>query len=221
MQSDLLNGLALKRGADWKGRTMAVVNALSLCMIFGLAGSSASMAAHLPDSPIIHIEDVAAFYKLYDATNGHPTAENLQSDYIDPGSPGLHHLAEIRNVTGVSIAKALAAHPQIFSDAKRCMTVLPRVRVRVAAALRTLARLYPKAEFPSVTIAISRGKPAGFADASGVIIGLEATCAANYFNRTSKTDSCTRSRTNTPTSSKRCSRQLSTISRSPQCWTPL
>jgi hypothetical protein len=71
---------------------------------------------------------------------------------------------------------------RFFFDAKRCMTVLPRVRVRVAVALRTLGRLYPKAEFPSVTMAISRGKPAGVADASGVIIGLEASCAVSYDN---------------------------------------
>jgi hypothetical protein len=158
------------------------VNVLSLCVIFGLAGSSAFAAARSAESPVIHIEDVARFYRVYDAAHGHPTAQQLQSDYIDPGSPGLHHLAEIRNVSGASISKALAANPQIFSDAKRCMTVLPRVRPRVAAALRRLARLYPKAKFPSVTIAVSRGKPAGVADASGVIIGLEASCAVTYDN---------------------------------------
>jgi hypothetical protein len=173
----------LMRRADRKCRAMVVVNALTtVLMIVGWAGSAASMASDLSDGPVIHVEDVAAFYKLYDATNGHPSADQLQHDYLDPGSLGLHHLAEIRNVTGVSIAKGLAAHPEIFADAKRCMTVLPLVRVRVTAALRRLGRLYPKAEFPSVTIAISHGKPAGFADASGVIIGLEATCAANYLN---------------------------------------
>jgi hypothetical protein len=155
-----------------------IMSALTLLIVW----RSEASAASTPDNPVIDIEDVAAFYKLYDATSGHPSADQLQHDYLDPGSPGLHHLAEIRNVTGVSIAKALAAHPQIFSDAKRCMTVLPRVRVRVGEALRTLARLYPKAEFPSVTIAISRGKPAGVADAWGVIIGLEASCAINYDN---------------------------------------
>ncbi|HEY6621642.1 MAG TPA: DUF2268 domain-containing putative Zn-dependent protease [Steroidobacteraceae bacterium] len=158
------------------------MNVLSLCLIFGLAGRSAFAAAHAPETPVIHIEDVARFYKVYDAAYGHPTAQQLQSDYIDPGSPGLHHLAEIRNVSGASIAKALAAHPRIFSDAKRCMAVLPEVRPRVAAALRRLARLYPQAEFPAVTIAVSRGKPAGVADASGVIIGLEASCAVTYDN---------------------------------------
>src|SRR5579863_602 len=110
------------RGADWKIRLMAVLNALTVLVIPAWAGSAASMAPDLSDGPVIDTEDVAAFYKLYDATNGHPTAQQLQGDYIDPGSPGLHHLAEIRNVTGASIANAIAAHPQIFSEAKRCMT---------------------------------------------------------------------------------------------------
>jgi hypothetical protein len=165
-----------------RANATAVMSTLMLLVPLRHPANAAATISAPPDRPVIRIEDVARFYKVYDAAHGHPTAERLQSDYIDPGSPGLHHLAEIRNVTGVSIAKALAAHPQIFSDAKRCMTVLPRVRVRVAAALRTLGRLYPKAEFPSVTIAISHGKPAGVADASGVIIGLEATCAVNYLN---------------------------------------
>jgi hypothetical protein len=140
------------------------------------------MAADQLARPAIFVEDVTRFYTVYDAAHGHPSANELQRDYIDPGSPGLHHLAEIRNVTGVAIAKALAAHPQIFSDAKHCIGELPRVRERVAAALRTLGHLDPKAEFPPVTIAISRGKPVGVADSTGVIIGLEALCAVNYLN---------------------------------------
>jgi len=172
----------LKRRAERIGRLRLVVSALSLCLIFEMAGSLTSISAQLASGPDIHIDDVARFYKLYEATSERPSADQLQHDYLDPGSPGLHHLADIRNVTGVSIAKALAAHTEIFADAKRCMTVLPRVRVRVAAALHRFAHLYPKAEFPAVTIAVSRGKPAGVADAWGVIIGLEATCAANYLN---------------------------------------
>src|SRR5579863_10522307 len=130
----------------------------------------------------IRIDDVARFYHIYDATSGHPTAEQLQREYIGLGSPGLHHLAAIRNVTGETIAKAIIAHPQIFADAKRCMTVLPNVRRRVTIALNNFGRLYPMARFPAVTVVVSRGKPAGVADAFGVIIGLEATCAVSYMN---------------------------------------
>jgi len=166
-------------------RTCALLAACA-CTLLVLLGPPAGAASAVGDrsaGPVIYIEDVARFYALYDATHGHPSAEELQREYLDPGSPGLHHLAKIRNVTGVTIAKALAAHPQIFADAKRCMAVLPRVRERVAVALHRLGRLYPQAQFPPVTVAISRGKPAGVADASGVIIGLEASCAANYLNQ--------------------------------------
>jgi len=168
----------VKRNID----AVVAANVLALFVLLGSPAGADSMAAGQTRGPVTHTEDVSRFYRVYDAAQGHPTAEELQRDYIDPGSPGLHHLAEIRNVTGVTIAKALAAHPQIFSDARRCMAVLPRVRSRVAAALRTLAGLYPQAEFPSVTIAISRGKPAAVGDSTGVIVGLEALCAVNYLN---------------------------------------
>jgi hypothetical protein len=151
-------------------------------MLLGLLRSAAAVPAGESGNPLVRIDDVARFYKVYDAAQEHPTAEELQRDYLDPGSPGLHHLAHIRNVTGDTIATALVAHPRIFADAKHCMAVLPRVRLRVAVALRTLGHLYPKAEFPPVTIAISRGKPVGVADSTGVIIGLEALCAVGYLN---------------------------------------
>ena len=167
--------------AQMKG-TGAVIAVSALMQLALLGANTASVAADQLGGPAIHIEDVARFYKLYDAAHGHPNAEQLQRDYLDSGSPGLHHLAEIRDVTGVAIAKALTAHPQIFSDAKRCMAVLPQVRHRTATALKTLGRLYPKAQFPPVTIAISRGKPVGVADSTGVMIGLEALCAVNYLN---------------------------------------
>jgi hypothetical protein len=132
-------------------------------------------------SPAIHIEDVQRFYEIYDAAHGHPTASQLQHDYLDPGSPGLHRLAELRNVTGASMAKAMAAHPEIYVDAKRCMLVLPAARVRLQVALGDLARRYPKTKLAPVTIAVGRGKPVGVTDASGVMIGLEALCSINYF----------------------------------------
>jgi hypothetical protein len=164
-------------------RARVVANALSLGLIFGLAHSSASSPAHLADGPVIHIEDVAAFYKLYDATSGHPTADQLQHDYLDPGSDGLHNLAKVRNVTGTRIAAAMAQHPEIYSGAKQCLVVLPRVCERVKIALRELGRLYPEARFPPVTIAVGRGKPVGVGSpVTGLQIGLEALCAVKWMD---------------------------------------
>jgi uncharacterized protein YjaZ len=134
-------------------------------------------------APEIHIEDVERFYKIYDAANGRPTAEQLQRDYIDAGSEGLHTLARLRKVTGARIAETLARNPQIYSNARRCMAVLPKVKERVQVALGKLAQLNPDAQFPPVTVAVSRGKPAGIGyPDTGIQIGLEAVCAADFMN---------------------------------------
>ena len=131
----------------------------------------------------IHIEDVDRFYKIYDAAGGHPTAEQLQRDYLDAGSEGLHQLAKLRNVTGARIADTLTKRPELYSSARRCMAVLPRVRPRVDVALRTLVRLYPQARTPPVTIAVGRGKPVGVGSpVTGLQIGLEALCSAEWMN---------------------------------------
>lgn len=142
----------------------------------------AGMAAAAPAGPVIDTSDVARFYRVYDAAAGHPTAEDLQHLYLDPGSDGLHQLARLRNVTGASIAAAIAAHPATYENARKCMVVLPRVRARLVVALARLKRLYPEASFPPITIAVSRTKPVGMTDAGGVRIGLEALCATAYLN---------------------------------------
>ena len=140
-------------------------------------GASATSGESLP---VIEIGDVARFYQVYEGANEHPTAEQLQHDYLDPGSEGLHRMAQLRHVTGVSIAMAMAEHPDIYANAKRCMDVLPTGRIRVVMALHKLGQLYPEAQFPPVTIAIGRGKPVGVTDATGVMVGLEALCAVSW-----------------------------------------
>jgi Predicted Zn-dependent protease (DUF2268) len=63
------------------------------------------------------------------------------------------------------------------------MAVLPRVRERSDAVLRTLVRLYPQARTPPVTIAVGRGRPVGVGSpVTGLQIGLEALCSAEWFN---------------------------------------
>jgi hypothetical protein len=165
---------------------------MSIAVVCGaLAGAASPAAAQRAATavsdpaagPIIQIEDVDRFYKVYDAAGGHPTADQLQHDYIDPGSDGLHQFAKIRNITGARIAETLATHPQIYSSAKRCLVVLPRVRERLQLALDTLGRLYPEARLPPVTIAVGRGKPVGVGSAvTGLQIGLEALCATDWLN---------------------------------------
>ena len=160
----------------------AVVNGLLVLAILGQADAAGSMASDRVAGPVIHIEDVARFYKVYDAADGHPTAEVLQQ-YIDQGSDGLRQFAKARNTTGARIADEIAGRPDLYVNARRCMAVLPQVRSRLGVALQRLKELYPQAKLLPVTIAVGRGKPAGIADGEhGAQIGLETLCGTTWMN---------------------------------------
>src|ERR1700759_2756016 len=105
--------------------------AITLVMAFSLKTSGLAMTATGSRGPKIAVEDVYRFYQLYDASGGHPSADQLQNEYLDPGSEGLHNLAKARNVTGARIAENIAKHPEIYSGARQCVDALPRVRHRV------------------------------------------------------------------------------------------
>ena len=168
----------MSKVTGWTG--LALAGTMLLASGAHALQETATRGADAHPMPAIHIEDVYLFYKVYDAAGQHPSADKLQQEYLDHGSDGLHRFFEQRRTTAASIADAIAAHPTIYSDAKRCMTVLPQVRQRLNVALDKLDQLYPPATFGPVTIAVGRGKPVGISDAKGVMIGLEALCAIGY-----------------------------------------
>jgi hypothetical protein len=144
------------------------------CLAFSCAARGAS-----PQPIEIQTEDVGRFFRIYDAADGHPTAERLQSDYLDVGTAGLRHLARVRNVTGERIARAIEAEPELYTKARSCMAALPRIRERLAVTFDNLLRLYPKARRPPVTILVGRGRPLAIASpGDGVQISLEGMCSA-------------------------------------------
>jgi hypothetical protein len=152
--------------------------------IFLAAAAGLSLAGatnSVQPNPEIRIDDVSRFYALYDATGGKPTAQQIQQQYLAQASAGLVEFARLRNITSERIAAALAQRPEIYSNARRCAALMPRVKSRLALALAKLGRMYPKAKFPPVTIAVGRGKPVGVGNGSGVMIGLEALCAADIY----------------------------------------
>lgn len=150
----------------------------------GLAAlATLGMAARRQPEPVIDYSDVTRFYALYAASDGHPTAAQLQRDYLDAGSAGLKTLARLRNVTGERIAQNMAQEPKVYADTRDCLAVLPRAATRLKQAFRMLGERYPEATFPPVTIAISRGKPMGVGSpVTGVQIGLESLCTTTWLN---------------------------------------
>ena len=159
---------------------IGMVAALLLSSAHAITDTEKTVSARKPS---ISIEDVDRFYRVYDAAMGHPSADELQRNYIDTGSEGLLQFAKRRNISGVSIAHNIASHPEMYSNARRCVPVLPRVRQRLEVDLRELRDLYPESKFPPVTIAVGHGKPVGVGSpVSGVQIGLEALSAVKWYN---------------------------------------
>lgn len=158
----------------------ASILSASVACVAALTASMASQGVAAP--PDIVTRDVDRFYAIYDAAKGAPTADTLQTDYLGGASAGLIRFADVRRITGERIAEAVQKNPRMYRDARRCVDVLPAVRVRLATALDELAGIYPPARLPPVTIAIGRGKPVGVANAHGVMIGLEALCSVDFFD---------------------------------------
>jgi hypothetical protein len=150
------------------------MGAIAWTVLAGAAAGGTSTAIE------IHTEDVARFYRIYEAAHGHPTAQQLQRDYIDAGSAGLRHLAKARHLTGERLAKAVREHAELYTNARSCLAALPRVRERLNVAFRKLLELYPEAQKPPVTILVGRGKPLAISGpGDGVQIGIEAMCSDN------------------------------------------
>ena len=155
----------------------------AICAAILGAGCATPAATGSPPVPSIQIDDVNRFYRVYEDADGRPTADELQHDYLDPGSDGLHRFAKARNISGTTIADAMLRHPEIYSGAKRCMVVLPQVRERLVVALGKLFRLDPEARNAPVTIGVGRGRPVAIGSPDGgVQVGLEALCATNWLN---------------------------------------
>jgi hypothetical protein len=151
----------------------------------GLAALYVAVAASSPawaERPQILTGDVARFYQVYDAANGKPTAEQLDRDYLAHGSDGLKHFAVLRRVTGARIAETIDKRPEVYVGARRCLAALPAVKRRLTRAFDKLAKAYPEARFPPVTLVVGRGRPVGITDPAGVSIGLEALCGADFMN---------------------------------------
>ncbi len=143
---------------------------LAMAAALGLIGAA-------PAGPEILTQDVDRLYRVYDAAGGRPSAEALQRDYIDAGTPGVREFVPNRIISGERLALRIAEKPEIYQRARACAAVLPKVKARLRPAFRKLAALYPEARFPPVTVLIGRNNSGGTAGPSGVLIGLEVVCA--------------------------------------------
>jgi hypothetical protein len=149
-----------------------------------IAGLLVIAAAHARPGPAIITSDVDRFYRLYDQAGGAPSGEVLQHDYIDAGTPGVREFVPYRILSGEKLAQEVRREPDVYRNARTCLAALPAVRKRLAPAFAKLAKLYPEARFPPVTILIGGNNSGGTSGPSGVLVGLEVVCRTRRANET-------------------------------------
>lgn len=149
--------------------------------LFAMLPSSA-IAQTAPDVShvVVRTDDVARFFEVLDASDGKPDATALRRGYLDEGTDALREFAEIRIGSMERLAKAIRDKPALFEKARTCATALPEIRKRVVGALGELAKVVPSARFPPVTVLVGRGNTGGVTTPSGVVIGLETLCSADW-----------------------------------------
>lgn len=141
---------------------------------------AAAVPAHAGPVVEIRTDDVALFYRIYDAAGGRPTGEELQKGYIDAGSEGVRQFIPHRIISGAALAAAIIKHHADYEGARKCRAALPAVKVLLEGALHRLSQLDPDARFPPVTVLVGRDNSGGTAGKSGVLIGLEVACRVSW-----------------------------------------
>lgn len=149
---------------------------LAVAVVFGLGANS------LAASPVssIQTDDVSRFFEIFDAANGQPKVDALQQHYIEPGSPGLHDFIPNRIVSAENMAASIARNSETYRRARKCLPIVPATKARLYRALGRLRHLYPSARLAPVTILIGASNSGGTSGPSGVIVGLEVVCSADW-----------------------------------------
>lgn len=157
----------------------AVLRLTTLATILCAAGAVIGAPTHAAQVEI-RTADVDLFYQVYDAAHGAPTAAALQSGYLDAGSDGVRQFIPERIRSADALEKTIATHREVYESARKCVTALSAVRTRLAQVFATLAEIDPEARFPPVVVLIGRNNSGGTTGASGVLIGLEVACRAEW-----------------------------------------
>jgi hypothetical protein len=153
--------------------------AAAICAVCWAIGAAIAAPAHAPQVEI-RTSDVDLFYRVYDAAHGAPTAAELQAGYLDAGSDGVRQFIRDRIRSADALAKMIAAHREVYDNARKCASVLPAVHTGLRQVFARLEQIDPEARFPPVIVLIGRNNSGGTTDRSGVLIGLEVACRANW-----------------------------------------
>lgn len=131
-----------------------------------------------PLSASIDRSDAERFIALWQETGGHPTAEQLQARYIDPGSHALEVFTQGRIENGTRLAAVIARDNAAYADAiARCYPLVMEADGELRATYLALHGLLPEQPLPQIAVLFGAGNSGGTAAPGVQVLGLEVLCS--------------------------------------------
>lgn len=130
-----------------------------------------------PLTVTIETEDADRFAALFDRTKGRPTAEQLQRDYLDPGSYGVQVFTPDRIQNAANLAAAVAARPEVYAKAIHvCLPIAKDTTAELRATYLAFRGLFPDRALPHIYLVVGAGNSGGTAGPGAQVLGLEVLC---------------------------------------------
>lgn len=151
---------------------------LSLLAALWLASSaSAQPEAVDPLTAEIQLDDARRFVALFQRTDGQPTAEEIQREYLDPGSYGVDVFTPGRIVDAERLAARIAERPEDYRTAiETCLPMVEAANADLRSIYLGLSGALPEARLPQVYVLFGAGNSGGTAGPGAQVLGLEVLC---------------------------------------------
>ncbi|WP_401737780.1 hypothetical protein [Stenotrophomonas pavanii] len=145
-------------------------------LIVSLLAALLPCAALAAPSQVV-TDDIARFWATYDAVRAEPDAERrvalVQQRYIDPGSPGLHALMQVRHYTAREYAEAMQSWPRFWTSVRPLTANAQQASATLERDLAAFRALYPALRPATITYAVGVLRTGGTTLGDKVLIGAE------------------------------------------------
>lgn len=125
----------------------------------------------------VRTDDIARFWSTYDAVRAEPEPARrvalVQQRYVDPGSPGLHALMQVRHYTAAEYAQAMLAWPRFWKSVRPLTAHAQQASATLERDLAAFRQLYPALRPATITYAVGVLRTGGTTLGDKVLIGAE------------------------------------------------